>query len=93
MVAVLYPTSVTPVTAAFAFVLTPSVSLAFVLFPLPIMGTDDEFMLRTNPGVLPHVPAIAFPIANNLRRGRSCQYYKAQCCEECLCQSHLFASI
>jgi hypothetical protein len=47
--------------------LTPPVLLAFVLFPLPIMGIDGEPMLRTNPGMFPHVPAIAFPIANDLR--------------------------
>jgi hypothetical protein len=64
---VLYPASFVPITAAFAFMLTPPVPLAFVLFPLPIMGIDDEPMLRANPGMFPHVPAIAFPIANDLR--------------------------
>jgi hypothetical protein len=63
----LYPASFAPVAAAFAFMLTPPVPVAFVLFPPPIVGIDDEPMLRANPGVFPHVPAIAFPIANDLR--------------------------
>jgi hypothetical protein len=47
--------------------LTPPEPFAFVLFPLPILGMDDESMLRANPGMFPHVPAIAFSIANDLR--------------------------
>jgi hypothetical protein len=47
--------------------LTPAELLAFVLFPLPIVGMDDEPMLRANPGMFLYVPAIAFPIANGLR--------------------------
>jgi hypothetical protein len=54
-----------PVTVA--FMLTPAELLAFVLFPPPILGMDDEAVLRANPGMFRHVPAITFPIANDLR--------------------------
>jgi len=47
--------------------LTPAEPLVFALFPPPIVGMDDEPMLRANPGMFGYVPAIAFPIANDLR--------------------------
>ena len=61
----LYPASFVPVTAA--FMLAPAELLVFVLFPLPIVGTDDEPMLRANPSMFRYVPAIASLIANGLR--------------------------
>jgi hypothetical protein len=54
-----------PITAA--FMLAPAELLVFALFPLPIVGMDDEPMLWANPSMFLYVPAIAFPIANGLR--------------------------
>jgi hypothetical protein len=61
----LYPASFVPVTAA--FMLAPAELLVFALFPLPIVGMDDEPMLWANPSMFLYVPAIASPIANGLR--------------------------